>query len=64
VSGGVTRDYVNLYYPDKATLNGVPINSNLRVQKDADSFDTKYLTGELFHAFGTVFDVPQEGEDF
>jgi hypothetical protein len=55
---------VNLYYPDKATLNGVPINSNLRVQKDADSFDTKYLTGELFHAFGTVFDVPQEGEDF
>jgi hypothetical protein len=64
VSGGVTRDYVNLYYPDKATLNGVPINSNLRVQKDADPLDTKYLAGELFHAFGTVFDVPQEGEDF
>jgi hypothetical protein len=64
VSGGVTRDYVNLYHPDKETLNGDTINSHLRVQKDADPLDTKYLAGELFHAFGTVFDIPQEGGDF
>jgi hypothetical protein len=64
VSGGVTRDYVNLYHRDKQTLNGVPINSSLRVEKATDPPGTKYLTGELINSFGTVFDVPQRGEDF
>jgi hypothetical protein len=64
VSGGVTRDYVNLFHRDKQTLKGVPINSNIRVSKATDQPGTKYLAGELFHAFGTVFDVPQRGEDF
>jgi hypothetical protein len=64
VSGGVTRDYVNLYHPDKETLNGNTINSKIRVQKDTDPPDTKYLAGTLIHAFGTVFDIPQGGEDF
>jgi hypothetical protein len=64
VSGGVTRDYVNLYYPGKETSSGNTINSKLRFQKDTDPPDTKYLAGALIHAFGTVFDVPQEGEDF
>jgi hypothetical protein len=64
VSGGVTRDYVNLYYPDKDKLRGMTINSNLRIQKETNPPDTKYLAGELINAFGTVFDVPQEEEDF
>ena len=63
VSGGVRRDYMNLYHPHKETLNGDTINSHLRVEKDADPPDTKYLTGELFNSFGTVFDVQQKGDD-
>ncbi len=58
VSGGVMRDFMNLYHPHNETFN-----SHLRVQKDTDPPDTKYLAGELFNAFGTVFDIPQEGDD-
>jgi len=64
VSGGVARDYANLYHPHEKTLNGVPINSNVRPRGKTDPPNTKYLAGELIHAFGTVFDIPQEGEDF
>jgi hypothetical protein len=64
VSGGVTRDYVNLYQPDTETLNGNAINSKLRVWKATDPPETRYLAGELINAFGTVFAVPQGREDF
>jgi hypothetical protein len=64
VSGGVTRDRVNLYHRNKQTLNGVTINSNVRVWKATDPPETKYLAGELINAFGTVFAVPREGADF
>jgi hypothetical protein len=64
VSGGVTRDFMNLYHPNEKTLNGVPINSHVRVQRDTDPQGTKYLAGELFHAFGTVFNVPRRKDDF
>ena len=64
VSGGVTRDRVNLFHRDKQTLNGVTINSNVRVWKATDAPETRYLAGELINAFGTVFAVPQGREDF
>jgi hypothetical protein len=64
VSGGVTRDYVNLYHRNKQMLNGVTINSNVRALKATDPPETRYLAGELINAFGTVFAVPQGREDF
>jgi hypothetical protein len=60
---GVNRDCVNLYHPEKEKLCGVTINSKIRPRENTDPPDTKYLAGELFNAFGTVFDVPQEGDD-
>jgi len=57
-SGGVSRDHMNLYYPDKETFN-----SKIRPRGKNDPPNTKYLAGELFNAFGTVFDIPQEGDD-
>lgn len=61
--GGVRLDCVNLYYPNIEKLKGVMINSKIRPRENTDPPDTKYLAGELFNAFGTVFDVPQEGDD-
>ncbi len=61
---GVNRDCVNLYHPDKEKLCGVTINSKIRPRENTDPPDMKYLAGELINAFGTVFDVPREGDDF
>lgn len=62
-SDGVTEGYANLYHPNQEKLNGETINSSLRIQKETDPPDTKYYAGALIHAFGTVFEVPQEEED-
>jgi NlpC/P60 family len=61
---GITRGYANLSYPNQNKLAGEVLNSNLRRQMPNDPKDTKYYAGALIHAFGTIFDIPQGGEDF
>jgi hypothetical protein len=63
-SAGVTRGYANLSCPNEEKLNGEPLNSSLRRQRASDPPDTRYCAGALIHAFGAVFDVPEDGEDF
>lgn len=59
VSGGVTKDFMNLCHPNEKAFN-----SNVRERRKDDPDNTKYSANELINAFGTVFDVPQGGDDF
>lgn len=47
---GIKIDSMNLR--DK---NNKELNSYLRIKSSRDSYGTKYLTGELFYCFGTIF---------
>ncbi|MEK6793276.1 MAG: NlpC/P60 family protein [Spirochaetota bacterium] len=61
---GVVISHANLYYKDKYMMEGREFNTFLRRKLSGDSSSVKYLSGELIRAFGTVFDIPADGEEF
>ena len=55
VSTGVERYRMNLQQPDvHKTEDGRVLNDYMRRKSDGDPENTRYLTGQLFAAFGTV----------
>lgn len=55
VAAGVERYRMNLLRPDiHKTANGQVLNDHIRRKGPAESETTRYLTGQLFAAFGTV----------
>jgi hypothetical protein len=55
VSAGVERYRMNLRYPGiHKTAEGRVLNDRMRRKGSGDSETTRYLTGQLFAAFGTV----------
>jgi len=55
VSAGVDRYRMNLRQPDiHKTADGRVINDYMRRKGSGDHQATRYLTGQLFAAFGTV----------
>ncbi|MBI4976409.1 MAG: C40 family peptidase [Spirochaetes bacterium] len=63
-SKGVSISYANLYYKDKYMKEGREFNTFLRRKYPTDASNTPYLAGEMIYAFGTVFDIPENGEEF
>ncbi len=55
VSAGIQRYRMNLQYPDvHKTADGRVLNDYLRRRHSSDTRGTRYLTGQLFAAFGTL----------
>jgi hypothetical protein len=55
VSAGVERYRMNLRHPGiHKTAEGRVLNDHMRRKGPGDSEATRYLTGQLFAAFGTV----------
>lgn len=54
-SRGIEYGYMNLRIRHKHRYRGKVINSFLRTKKSYDPGGTKYLSGELFYYFGSIF---------
>lgn len=54
-SNGIEYGYMNLRFKHRYKFKGRVVNSFLREQRKFDTRNTKYYSGELFFAFGTVF---------
>jgi hypothetical protein len=55
VLAGVERYRMNLFQPGiHTTAEGRVLNDHMRRKRPGDSSTTRYLTGQLFAAFGTV----------
>ncbi len=52
---GIEYGYMNLRFKHKYQVKEIVVNSFLRAKSKFDSQNTKYLSGELFFAFGTIF---------
>ncbi len=56
---GIIRGYINTVKPTVHIADNSIINSFLRARRSGDTAKTRYLAGELVHAYGSIIDHSQ-----